>query len=591
MTPQKKAELLAKARANLEAAEAKKTQQAESKSTSVQVSPETPPVLLTQVARVFTSQAAFRPLLANHTYNEQQLQAIETGMRGKSFCLIGAAGTGKTTTTRELIAQLMQLSHIRPFDTSTEYLKKDEPAIIVCGFTNKAVNNIRKLLPQALKSHCMTIHKLLEFGPVRGGDGKILGFAPKFDPANPLPHISAVFFEESSMIGTDLYHTYRNALPLGCEPQEMFLGDLNQLPPVFGDSILGYKLNELPVVELSHVYRQALESPIIFLAHAIKEGKNLPWKVSTKEGDPPTVIDAGDNGSVLLRPWKKRLGESATIKTLAKMMTTLIESGGYDPETDMILCPFNVRVGQLELNNHIADYLGKKRNAAVHEVIARGQRKYFAIGDRVIYDRQEAVITDIQPTPGYGGQIPQDPSPLLNRWGELGDHKDSATTQAPVDPEDIWAAAMIDEKQKNAASHTVELEILDTGLRPQVSDSGSINSMLFGYVQTVHKSQGSEWPRVFILLHFTHNVMLSRELMYTAVTRARKELVIVFDPGLQGSMDSITKAAKSPEIKGTTIEEKKAYFKTKSLSFNPMPTAADLLRKRIEAEKQRRLEG
>ena len=590
MTPQKKAELLAKARANLEAAEAKKAQQAEAKSTFAQVSPETPPVLLTQVARVFTSQAAFRPLLANHTYNEQQLQAIETGMRGKSFCLIGAAGTGKTTTTRELIAQLMQLSHIRPFDASTEYLKKDEPAIIVCGFTNKAVNNIRKLLPQALKSHCMTMHKLLEFGPVRDVDGKILGFAPKFDPANPLPHISAVFFEESSMIGTDLYHTYRNALPLGCEPQEIFLGDLNQLPPVFGDSILGYKLNELPVVELSHVYRQALESPIIFLAHAIKEGKNLPWKVSTKEGDPPTVIDAGDNGSVLLRPWKKRLGESATIKTLAKMMTTLIESGGYDPETDMILCPFNVRVGQLELNNHIADYLGKKRNAAVHEVIARGQRKYFAIGDRVIYDRQEAVITDIQPTPGYGGQIPQDPSPLLNRWGELGDHKDSATTQAPVDPEDIWAASMIDEKQKNAASHTMELEILDTGLRPKVSDSGSINSMLFGYVQTVHKSQGSEWPRVFILLHFTHNVMLSRELMYTAVTRARKELVIVFDPGLQGSMDSITKAAKSPEIKGTTIEEKKAYFKTKSLSFSPMPTAADLIRKRAESEKQQRLE-
>ena len=598
MTPQKKAELLAKAKANLATAEAKRQLEAANKAQSTGTIKDLPvmqPIvaeLTPQTAQVFTSQSAFKPLLANHTYNERQLEAIETGMRGKSLCLIGAAGTGKTTTTRELIAQMMQLAHVRPIEISTTYLQKDSPGVIVVGFTNKAVNNIRKLLPQALKAHCMTLHKLLEFGPVRDLEGKICGFAPKFDPENPLPHISVVFFEESSMIGTDLYNTYRNALPLGCEPQEVFLGDLNQLPPIFGDSILGHKLNALPIIELNHVYRQALESPIIYLAHAVKEGKSLPWKLGTKEGDPPTILDSGDQGKVTLLPWKKRLGEVAAVKTLGNMMTKLIESGGYNPEEDMILCPFNVRVGQVELNKYIADYLGRKRNAVVHEIIARGEKHYYAIGDRVLYDRQEAVITEIIVTPGYGGKIPQDPSELLNRWGEIGSHKSSETTStsAPVDPEDYWTSSMIDEKQKNAASHTLKLEVCDTGLAVTVSDSGAINSMQFAYVQTVHKSQGSEWPRVFILLHFSHNVMLSRELMYTAITRARKELLIVLDPGQAGSMDSISKAAKSPEIKGTTIKEKMMHFKSRQFTFNPMATAKELIRKQEEAKKQQRLE-
>ena len=62
------------------------------------------------------------------------------------------------------------------------------------------------------------------------------------------------------------------AAALPHDPQEIFIGDLRQLPPVFGPAILGFKMSLLPVIELTEVYRQALLSPIIRLAHVVVSG-------------------------------------------------------------------------------------------------------------------------------------------------------------------------------------------------------------------------------------------------------------------------------------------------------------------------------
>ena len=145
-------------------------------------------------------------------FNPEQLAAIELGLQGKSFCLIGAAGTGKTTVTQELIARLQRAAHMRPLADSTKHLTSGAPGIVICGFTNKAVNNIRKKLPANLQGHCITIHKLLEYAPtyyeIADDEGQMrttMRFEPSRFAGNPLPHISTIIFEESSMIGTDLY--------------------------------------------------------------------------------------------------------------------------------------------------------------------------------------------------------------------------------------------------------------------------------------------------------------------------------------------------------------------------------------------------
>lgn len=534
-----------------------------------------PPAATTHT--VLTGTQNYKPTIPNLALNEKQTEAVELAMRGKSFNLIGAAGTGKTTTTREVIGQLVRLPHITPIQEYTKYLQKLSPGIVVISFTNKAVNNLKKFLPEELKKHCLTYHKLLEYQPtyydVEPGNPtskKTMRFEPAYNKEHPLPHISCVIVEESSMVAEDLNRILLNALPNPDETQFIFLGDLNQLPPIFGPSILGFKLLDQPTVELTHVYRQALESPIITLAHAIREGYGF-----TKESKRKLEVigfrdDRGEHGKVTIRTWQKKIESGPGCKVLLQnFLLPLITSDDYDFDNTAILCPFNKSFGTIELNRSIADALGKKRGAEVFEVIARYQKSYWAVGDRVLVDRREAVIIRIEPTAGYSGPMPEPSSTTLDRKGinsgnpkpeeEIEDFEDLLAKHLDVGEEG--------EQTKNSASHTITVEFCDEGGTMSLSNAGAINGMLFSYVLTVHKSQGSEWKRVFILLHYSHNTMLSRELLYTAVTRAREELFIICEPDRKEIYNSITRAAKSPEIQGVTLQEKAAYFTAKKKSM------------------------
>ena len=571
MTQQERDDLISKARAaaasfrDAQAAKLSANKQAtEGAQLRLNLENSAPKQSVIQVASSATIAGAnFKPMVVGMNYNEQQRSAIDLAIKGRGFCLVGAAGTGKTTTTKEVISQLVRLPHVQPFPKSTEYITQGTPGILVCSFTNKAVNNIKRQLPDELKRHCLTIHKLLEYAPERDITGKIIGFAPKYNRGNKLPWISALIIEESSMVGTDLFQEVLDALPEGCHPQMIFLGDLNQLPPVFGYSILGFKLLELPVVELTEVYRQALLSPIITLAHRVREGRGFPadWEFNDRK---QCIVDRGEHGIVKLFGWNKRVQVLGATKTMGHQFCTMIEKGEYDPGEDIILCPQNVNFGQIELNKIIADYLGRKRGSTVWEVLARGKYSYFAVGDKVMYNHREAIIKEIKPAPGYAGRITADPCTEMDRWGKYRDgRRPQDQILDPIAAMDLFESTMHDGVEKNSASHEIKLEYTDTGDVQSISASGDINNLQFGYVITVHKSQGSEWRRVIIALHYTHAAMLSRELMYTAITRARHELVIFFDPGKDGGMDSVKKAAVSPEIKGITLQQKAEYFKGK----------------------------
>lgn len=510
-------------------------------------------------------------------FNPEQLAAIELGLQGKSFCLIGAAGTGKTTVTQELIARLQRAAHMRPLADSTKHLTSGAPGIVICGFTNKAVNNIRKKLPANLQGHCITIHKLLEYAPTYYevvDDEDQMKTTMRFEPSrfagNPLPHISTIIFEESSMIGTDLYKQVLEALPRPAATQFIFLGDLNQIPPVFGPSILGFKLAELLTVELTHVYRQALESPIISLATAIR----------TASSDVPTNLlttiktDKGEHGNLTIHPWKKRIDKDSAIVVMKNFLNKMIDSKDYDPKEDMILCPFNKSFGTIELNKIIADKLAKDSGATIYEVIARYTKSYWAVGDRVLVDLHEAVITKITNTVGYVGKLPRTESKTLDRWG-FDPESDTPTNELTADQIlnvlDTLGGSE-DDEAKNLASHTITVYFPDLDESRDLNTAGEINSMLLGYCLTIHKSQGSEWQRVFLFLHDSHATMISRELVYTAVTRAKHSLYIVCEGNTSGKMNSLERAAQRLIIPGITLQEKIAYFADKA---NSMRSIAD----------------
>jgi len=504
------------------------------------------------------------------TYNKQQQAFIDLATTGKSCVLLGAAGTGKSTCQRGVVSHLIQANKAGLLaDDGHKHLPSGTPGILVCAYTRRAVNNIRKVMPADMRDNCITIHKLLEYQPVyyeewsetAGKDVKTMRFEPTRNHMKPLSSsIHTIIFEESSMIATELYAEVIAAL--SHEVQFIFIGDIQQLPPVFGSAVLGYKMLELPVVELTEVYRQALESPIIRLAHHILSGKAI---------QPEQLADWNYPDQLKLHPWKKRLSVDLGILTIAKFFSVAIDSGDYNPQEDMILIPFNKSFGTDEINKYLAQHLTAISGEVVHEIIAGFNKHYYAVGDRVMYEKEDATIISIAINGTYVGARYLEPSPLLDRWGNYRSAATAGTDQAKHVPQsEADIDAMLDsmsfeggggeEERKRAASHSITLRLHDSDQEVTVESAAGINSMALGYAITVHKAQGSEARKVFLLLHETHATMLARELLYTAVTRARESLYVICPP------DAFIKGIEKQKIKGNTLAEKAEFFKGKQLA-------------------------
>ena len=542
-------ELLAKAKARREAAAA----------------PSTPSTVHTAATSAHQPAATVGIHGEAITYNEEQSSFISLATSSKSCILVGAAGTGKTTCTRGAITSLIQTGRIKQLPGSHKHLAEGSPGIVLCSYTRRAVGNLRKAMSADLKGNCITIHKLLEYQPVfysvmdevSGEEKQTMRFEATRNRYNPLPAaISTVVIDESSMVSTELFAEIIEALPDPSRVQFIFIGDIQQLPPVFGSAILGYKMQELPTVELTQVYRQALESPIIRLAHRILSGKQLPESEFSSWNYPDQLK---------IHPWKKRISADNALATLAAFFKNAYTSKVYDPEEDMILIPFNKAAGTIELNKHIATHISHSLQKEVHEVIAGFNKHYFSIGDKVLYEREDAVVVDISYNGLYAGAKPQASSPTLDYWGyDSSQHKEHHLKAENISEEEIdnmlagMAASVSDgEDRVRQASHTLTLRIEETDTEVKVDTAAGINNLLLNYALTIHKSQGSEWRKVFLCLHQSHNTMVQSELLYTAVTRARQELYIICEP------NHFEIGITRKRIPGITLADKIAHFKGK----------------------------
>ena len=299
-------------------------------------------------------------------WNAEQYQFITTVSSGKSCVLIGPAGTGKTTSTNGGVMALLQNNHFPPLRDKHKHLPIGAPGIVFVSYTRRAVMNLRRALPEDMKANAITIHKLLEYQPVfyeildetTNEFRKTRRFEPSRNQTNPLDSaIRTIVFDESSMVDVPLFYRVWQALPNPSAVQFIFIGDIQQLPPIFGSAILGFKMLSLPVVELTQVYRQALESPIIRLAHRILSGNPIPVS---------EFADWKTEGKLTLHPWKKRISADSALLTIAAFFKRGYETANYDPSEDMILIPFNKACGTIELNKHIANHIARKNNLVNH---------------------------------------------------------------------------------------------------------------------------------------------------------------------------------------------------------------------------------
>lgn len=517
--------------------------------------------------------------------SKEQEVAIAGLVHGKSFCLIGKAGTGKTTTVKHGVLELERSHRIGPmWDTDGhKYLRTGSLGVVCVAYTNRAINNISKSFDLATtRINFMTIHKLLEY--IRETETYIdpetqelknrAMFVPSRNKVRKLPRdLRVIIIEESSMVSTELHAKLKDA----CHPgmQFVYLGDLQQLPPPYGEGILGYKLNELPVLELTKIYRQAAENPIIRLAWDISTGKTLTQNVLEKE-----YAGTAPDSSIKISFFQKKIEFDFAVVTMGNFFCTLIDKCVLDPMQDVILVPYNKQLGSIELNKRIAQHVSEKAGMETYEIIAGFTKHYYAVGDKVLYNKKEGIIRKIVKNAKYVGKSPLPPSVDLHRDGSYHAKDSSGALISPeaMSEEDVDRMLMTmmensEEDVQNQASHIIHLDLMSEQMEDgtssvAVSTRGEYANLLLAYAITIHKAQGSEWRKVFLLMHNSHR-SLNREMIYTAVTRASVQIFIMCEK------DTFIKAVARQRIPGVTLQEKILWFKNK----------IEELRRKVEAAK------
>jgi exodeoxyribonuclease V alpha subunit len=272
--------------------------------------------------------------------------------------------------------------------------------------------------------------------------------------------------DEASMIDTVLMYHLLKAVPATATC--IFVGDVNQLPSVGAGNVLKDMIGSgaIPVIELNEIFRQAKASRIVVNAHKINEGE-LPAL------SPAEVFDPNNDFYFILQDDPDKVLE--IILELASRR--IPRRFGFDPLDDIqVLTPMHKGVvGATNLNHRLQEVL----NPANSEVMF-GDRT-FRINDKVMQTRNN-----------YDKEV-------FNG--------------------DIGRIAAIDSGQRRLTT------IFDS--REVVYDFSELDELVLAYAVSVHKSQGSEYPVVIFPILTQHYILLQRNLIYTAVTRGRKLVVMV----------------------------------------------------------------
>jgi exodeoxyribonuclease V alpha subunit len=310
---------------------------------------------------------------------------------------------------------------------------------------------------------------------VTGREAKTIHRLLEFDPSQmqfkrneewPL-EADVVIIDEASMIDVVLANSLFKAIHP--DSQLILVGDVDQLPSVGPGTVLRDLIDSgaVPVARLTQVFRQAAESLIVQNAHRINRGE-FPLLVKPGEQKSDCYFIEAEEPDELV---------DLIVKSVARSLPGRF---GYDPLKDIqVLAPMNRgRVGAHQLNELLQAALNPPGAGKIE--LTRGSR-ILRIGDKVI-----------QRVNNYKLEV-------FN--GDVG-------TIENIDLEDQMISVRFTER------------IVDY-------DYADIMDLAHGFAVSIHKSQGSEYPAVVIPLHVQHFLILSRNLLYTALTRAKKTVVLV----------------------------------------------------------------
>ncbi len=353
------------------------------------------------------------------------------------------------------------------------YFERKRMNIMLAAPTGRAAKRMSELTGYEAK----TIHRLLE---VEWTDGRNLEF--KKNMLDPL-EADVIILDEVSMVDVFLFSHFLEAVRFGC--RVILVGDPDQLPAVDAGNVLGDIIasGTVPVVKLTEIFRQAKESLIVTNAHDVIEGRQ-------------PVLDAKDNDFFFM------LRENPIIasKTVSDLCSERLPNAyNFSPISNIqVLCPSRKGdCGTINLNRQLQNVLNPYDEKKAECKVAG---RLFRQGDKVMQIKNNYDI------PWERGR--ESGSGLFN--GDIG---------------------IIQEI--NVKNECMKI-VFDEG-REVVYPIPSASELELAYAVTVHKSQGSEYDCVVMPVADVPPMLLYRNLLYTAITRAKKMIIIV------GSRDKLDK--------------------------------------------------
>lgn len=358
-------------------------------------------------------------------------------------------------------------------NTLISYFESEGLQILLAAPTGRAA----KRMTEATGYEARTIHRMLEVsGPQEGITG---GF--ERNAQNPLD-ADVIIIDEMSMVDIYLMYALLDAITVGT--RLIMVGDRNQLPSVGPGSILKDIIDseKIPVVCLTKIFRQASESDIVVNAHKINRGEHV-------------VLDNKSRDFFFLKRYDANVIISIVIQLIREKLPRYVDAQPYDIQ---VLTPMRKGLlGVERLNRILQEYLNPPdRNKREHE---QGEQIYRE-GDKVMQIKNNYQLE----------------WEIRGRYG------------IPVEKGvGIFNGDMGIVKEINLHTERVTVEF-DEHRMVEYPYSG-LEELELAYAVTIHKSQGSEYPAVVMPLLSGPRMLMNRNLLYTAVTRARKCVTIVGD--------------------------------------------------------------
>lgn len=325
-----------------------------------------------------------------------------------------------------------------------------------------------------------TIHRLLEVnGVVNDKDASSHGEFLR-NEENPL-ETDVVIVDEMSMVDISLFNSLLKAIPLNC--RLVMVGDIDQLPSVGPGNVLHDIIasERFSTVKLEKIFRQAMESDIVKNAHKVNNGEKI--KLDNKSSD-FFFIEESDAMHITARIWRllsQKLPKYVDAKTSDIQVITPMKKGN---------------LGTYKLNEDLQRALNPK---------AINKKEYELPNGKILREHDKVM---------------QNKNDYKLDWIIKGMYDIPIETGKGVFNGDIGEVIEIDKLNK-------KVEVLYDENRYVKYDFTDLDEIELAYAITIHKSQGSEYPAIVIPILDVPRLLSNRNLLYTAITRAKKCVVIV----------------------------------------------------------------